>query len=398
MKNILKSTLLLFCALGMFTACSDDNDDNPVLKTPTTFVLNTPALAENGVYDLANSTSLELTCSQPDYGFPASTKYTVQVATKSDMSDARDLSTTYTTAKMDLDVEDLAATLTDQLVAQGKTEADFPIDLPVYLRVKANMLTAMGGEVEGQEILSNVVTLKHVHLVFSLPPVSAPEKLYVVGEFNSWSWDTALEMTPVNGATHIFWHLVYIDEKGIKFNTATAWDGNEVGFAKINLVKMDGETAATANVNDKIVDGSGNIAASTAGWYLMVVDAVVEGRNIVYNCSFYEPNVYLMGLVTKAGDWSELEDAAKFTVPTKANGDFVSPAFATTVPGGATSDDQGVRAYVKVPGFDWWKTEFIIYDGKITYRGNGGDQTPRVAGSVNQQLRLNFSKDTGEIK
>ena len=66
MKNILKSSLLLFAAMLMLTACSDDNDHNPTLQEPTSFVLNTPALA-NSVVDLANSKSVQLTCSQPDY-------------------------------------------------------------------------------------------------------------------------------------------------------------------------------------------------------------------------------------------------------------------------------------------------------------------------------------------
>ena len=70
---------MLVLGLGLFTACSDDNDSNPTVKEPTTFVLNTPALA-NAEIDLANSDVLELTCSQPNYGFPARTLYHVQVA------------------------------------------------------------------------------------------------------------------------------------------------------------------------------------------------------------------------------------------------------------------------------------------------------------------------------
>lgn len=101
MTKILKSALLLLCAVCFLTACSDDNDENPVVKTPTTFHLNTPALAANGIYDLANSKTIELTCSQPDYGYPAVTKYTVEVATSADMSDARTMATTFTTAKME---------------------------------------------------------------------------------------------------------------------------------------------------------------------------------------------------------------------------------------------------------------------------------------------------------
>lgn len=387
MTKILKSALLLLCTVCFFTACSDDNDDNPVLKAPTTFHLNTPALAANGVYDLANSSTLELTCSQPDYGFPAVTKYTVEVATSADMSDVRAMSETFTTAKMNINSADLASLLTDMYVAKGKTEADFPIDGPVYIRLKAVQTTADGTEIAGTDITSNTITLNKVHLLFSLPPVKTPEKLYITGAFNSWSWDSALEMTPVNSATNIFWHLVYIDGSGIKFNTAKAWDGNEAGFAKITV-------NAASELGSEIIDNGGNIASSTPGWYLMIVECSVVGRDIVYNVTFNKPNVYLMGPVTPAGSWDELQADALFTVPTTATGEFVSPAFSTSVPGG---DGDGIRVYVKVPGFDWWKSEFIVIDQKIAYRGNGGDQA-RVAGSQGQKLYLNFTSETGKVE
>ena len=63
------------CGAFILASCADDNDSNPVLQKPTSFVLNTPALATNGTYDLANSTSVELTCTQPNYGFPITTNY-----------------------------------------------------------------------------------------------------------------------------------------------------------------------------------------------------------------------------------------------------------------------------------------------------------------------------------
>lgn len=83
-----------------------------------------------------------------------------------------------------------------------------------------------------------------------------------------------------------------------------------------------------------------------------------------------------------------------FTVPTTADGDFVSPAFVADIPEG---DDSGLRAYVKIPDNDWWHSEFMVFDKKIVYRGEGGDQA-RVSCSTGQKLYLNFSNETGEIK
>ena len=86
MKNILKSTLLVALGLSLFASCSDDRDDNPTVVSPTEFHLNTPALA--GQYlDLEKSKTINFTCSQPDYGFPAATTYSVQVALDSEFTE-----------------------------------------------------------------------------------------------------------------------------------------------------------------------------------------------------------------------------------------------------------------------------------------------------------------------
>lgn len=394
MTKILKSALLLICAVCFFTACSDDNDENPVVKSPTTFHLNTPALAANGVYDLTHSKSIELTCSQPDYGYPAVTRYTVEVATSADMSDARALSGSYTTAKIEVDAAELASTLTELYLAKGMSEHQFPLTAPVYIRVKAVQTTADNKEIEGTAITSNTIELSKVYFAFSLPPVTAPEKLYLVGSFNKWSWDNALEMIPVNGSPNIFWHLVYLDGEGnsagVKFNSDKAWNGNEAGFEKITI------NPASDNAAD-IINANHNIGSSKPGWYLMIVECTVEGRDIKYNVTFNKPNVYLQGLCTAAGGWDLIPDNL-FSVPTTADGEFVSPAIGNAVSGGPSGNDPGVRICVKIPNADWWRAEFIVYDKKIAYRGNGGDQTPRVAGAVGQKVYLNFTKETGEIK
>jgi hypothetical protein len=53
--------------------------------------------------------------------------------------------------------------------------------------------------------------------------------------------------------------------------------------------------------------------------------------------------------------------------------------------------------YTAVPGVDWWQAEYNIYDGKIQYRGEGGDQAA-VAVAANATVTVNFNAGTGEIK
>lgn len=382
MKKILKSALLIMMGLVMFTSCEDDNDSNPIVKTPTEFHLNTPALAATNI-DLTNSSAMVFTCSQPNYGFPASTMYKVQVSLKEDMTDFVELDQSFPNTVCSVDAALLASTLTTMELNAGKSEADFPMDVKVYVRMRAYMTTDTGEPVADTEILSNVICLENVHLNYSLAPVTMPEHLYVVGNFCGWDWGNSFEFVPVYEHPEMFWRLVWIDESGVKINTAKKWDGNEKGY---NGITVAGDLA------DKISDNGGNICSTTPQWYLMVVTASVSGRDIKYTVEFNEPNVYLIGEAMGQTEYKELAEDCKFKVPATMDADFVSPAFL-----GDTPDGTGVRAYVKVPGNDWWHSEFMVFNGEIAYRGKGGDQD-RVAGKVGQRLYLNFATGKGSIK
>ena len=385
MKNILKSTLMLVTGLALLTACESDRDSNPTVQAPTTELrLYTPAMA-NALVDLAYSKSIELVCAQqPDYGFPARTTYVVEMSTHQDMSGSVEIAEDIT-PQLTLDAALIASTLTTMKTDDGLDESAFPMTLPVYFRVRSFMSeTSTNKPVPGTEKVSNVVALNNVLLAYSLPPVEIPENLYIVGNFGGWSWDNALSMVQCYDGPNVFWHMVYIDESGIKLNTAKDWDGNDRGFAGINV---SGDLAGKIKASS-----DGNIASTEPGWYLMIATLSVAGRDVVYDVQFNRPEVWLIGELT--GGWDELM-GEPFTVPTTADGDFVSPAFSKSVPG----DDSGgcVRAYVKIPGFDWWKSEFMVFNQKIVYRAMGGDQD-RVGGAAGQSLYLNFSTDTGDIK
>lgn len=377
MKKILKSALLIMMGLVMFTSCEDDNDSNPIVKTPTEFHLNTPALAATNI-DLTNSSAIVFTCSQPNYGFPASTMYKVQVSLKEDMTDFVELDQSFPNTVCSVDAAILASTLTTMELNAGKSEADFPMDVKVYVRMRAYMTTDTGSPVADTEILSNVTCLENVHLNYSLAPVTTPEHLYVVGGFCGWDWGNSFEFVPVYDHPEMYWRMVWIDEAGVKINTAQEWDGNEKGY---NGITVAGDLAGNISAN-----GDGNICSTTPQWYLMVVTASVSGRDIKYTVEFNEPNVYLIG--DTFGGWDELMADSKFDVPTTMDADFVSPAFKA---------DGEIRAYVKVPGNDWWHSEFMVFNGEIAYRGKGGDQE-RVAGKVGQKLYLNFATGKGSIK
>ena len=106
---------------------------------------------------------------------------------------------------------------------------------------------------------------------------------------------------------------------------------------------------------------------------------------MINSFSLLEPNVYLVGNCAPGG-WADMfNDAAKFAI----NGDlFISPAFV---------DEGEIRMSVVLEGNQWWQTEFIVLDGKIEYRGAGGDQT-RVNGTPGQVATLNFTTGVGSIQ
>lgn len=378
----------MLCGLAMFTACSDDNGSNPTFTEPTDFVLNEPAFA-GSVLDLASSSSLHFTCSQPNYGYPAAVTYNIYVATSADMADAQMIQVNSKTTTLAVDPALVASTLTTMMLEKGKVEADFPMTIPVYFQAEAVMNLTTGDVIEASRIKSNVVQVEKTVLKFSLAPVTTPDNLYLVGNFNGWNWDTSLKMVQVYEAPHVFWHLVFIDDSGIKFNMNTAWDGGEVGFGGITI-------NPESELGDEIIDNGGNIASSKPGWYLMIITCSVEGRDIKYDVTFNKPEVWLMGTITPGGSWAEKEDGCLFSVPTVADGEFVSPPFAND-----SSGDGGVRAYVKVPGYDWWKSEFITGIGDdpeaISYRGMGSDQD-RIQAEKNSILYFNFTKETGRLE
>lgn len=376
-----KISILTFLSAGLllFSACDSDRDSNPILQEPTAFVLNTPAYV-NTTYDLTNSKSVELTCSQPDFGFTAPVIYTVEVSLTQDFAESVKLDTKYTTAKMAVDASEMALAVTNMSVAKGKVEADFPITTSLYVRAIADLNSATETV---SSITSNVINLPSVRTEFALPPVVLPTKLYLIGDLCGWDWGKSPEMIPCHdGTTGTFWSMVYLPKGGIKFNTATAWDGNEVGYAGCTTVD---------NYNAGLSDSDGNIGVAKAGWYLIVIRSAVNGRNIDYTVEFNEPAVWLIGGVVKDGaDWTECLDGWKFAVPEVADANFISPAFAADAA-------EGPRAYVKIAGFDWWKAEFMVFDGKLKYRAAGGD-LDRVVSKAGQKMYINFTKGTGKIE
>lgn len=77
-------------ALAVFGMASCSEDTDPVLQKPTEFVLNVPAM-QNQYIELANTSVVELVCSQPDYGYSAVAQYSAQMSLTPDFAEFREI-------------------------------------------------------------------------------------------------------------------------------------------------------------------------------------------------------------------------------------------------------------------------------------------------------------------
>lgn len=203
-------------------------------------------------------------------------------------------------------------------------------------------------------------------LEVSIVAVAFPETMYMIGdEFGSWDWgsDGVVEMTPVNGQEGQFWAVRYISAgKGFKYNSKKAWGGDFWGLG----------------TNDGFTEAGGNCTVAADGFYMIHIDVKNDFVHV-------EPaRVYGMG--TCWGGWDAKMTSALFTAEGKT--------LKATLPA-----DGEIRIYVESEkaNSDWWTREFIFFDGKIAYRGNGGDQE-RVNGTAGQTITLDFNAGTAELK
>ncbi len=190
-----------------------------------------------------------------------------------------------------------------------------------------------------------------------------PTTMYMIGnDFGNWNWEDAgvVEMIPVHSHAGMFWtirHMTTATE--FKFCATKAWNGDFKQLA-------DNEGFITPN----------NAQVEADGIYTIIVD--LKGDKI----TVMPAEVYGMG--DCFGGWDEGKNP--FEVAEKT-------LVATTAAAG------NLRMYAKIPGNDgnWWQSEFNIYDGKIVYRADGGDQEA-VAAAAGAKVTLDFNAGTGSIE
>lgn len=371
---------LALLSIPFMASCEKDDDDNPTLQEPTEFVLNTPAIALGGnTYDLSHANTFHLTCSQPNYGFPVSTVYNVQVSFDKDFSSYDSLATTFQTASMDVKASELNDKIVEMYQDANHGEDPSGKQLSVYLRLRAHIFNSDKGA-----IYSNIVSVPKVEVSYV---ASLPTAVYIASN-TIHDGGTAKQFAQVYGVKGEFYGIAYADP-----SAPLKWGPNskvKKGFSDATFVSHVDGLSITAD--------NGNVKFSKAGWYTFhFVSTIDKAKNqVITTVNVYPAQAGIIGAC--AGEsWTDSDPNWALTVPADSKGEFVSPAFA-----GAGE----LRAYIHVPGYAWWQTEFTIFKKDLFFRNvdipgkwedaKGDDYS--VKGSVGQKLYVDFDHYTAYVK
>lgn len=194
-----------------------------------------------------------------------------------------------------------------------------------------------------------------------------PEACYLIGDgIKGWEIQKgdALAMIPAHSEPGCFWAIRHIEaEKGFKFSQiATDWGKDFTGLGT--------DTGYTVKES--------NCFVAETGLYMIEVD---YSKNVVT-----VSKAVVCGMGDVFGSWDE--------------GKYPFTVSGQTMTATATAANNlrmyAVSTFAAATG-NWWHREFNIYDGKISYRGTGGEMgaVPVTAG---QTITLDFNAGTGTIK
>ena len=380
MKKIYKSLLLAMVAcLPFLTSCKDDHGSNPTLRIPASFELNMPAFAVNNVYDLPAAETLNLTTSQPDYGdIPLAVTYAPQISL--DGSAWEELATTFTSTDIQLSTALLNSKILE-LYRAAHEDADPEGVLPLNIRLRAYLADS---DIKNfGQVYSNAITVNV--LSYDIPSdVTLPEQIVVCGNSIADAWKTWKPCAPVYGREGKFYTMIYNNADGFKWGFK---ENDWFGYDLINEIdnQVDGLEITAAS--------DGNIVFSKAGWYVLEFICKIVGPEVQTKLVVAPGAAGVTGAAVDNGSWS----GVAMTAPASKDGNWTFSDFTGT---------GELRAYITVPGEDWWRTEFTLYQGELYWRTvdipknwaeNVGPEYS-VEVSSGKTLKINFDTNTGSVE
>lgn len=323
----MKKLSILFACLVAVLGFSSCEDTDPQYQNPTKFVLNTPALA-NQLYELSADGTIDLSWSQPDYGYAATAAYYVQVSLDGTDSTFVECGTKYVKCYAQVKASEVAEAICK---LRGIESEDDYTDEParkVYFRVRALI-----DGIEGSEILSNVIALNQVKEYCA---IQSPGYIYLIGNVGGWTgpdaanadalakWrlfesETAIGSKIYSGVFDMPPSSTMLDDLGnvqgliFRFYTElTGWDGGaSVGMqAEDNPVAIqlvdgmyNGTLVAPGKGSVQILDWAGGSMKITVNLSGKVPSMIIEAGGVDTNGKNF---IYIVGAVS---GWIEPSEA-----------------------------------------------------------------------------------------
>lgn len=313
------------CVLLGAASCSQDRD--PVLQTPTQFVLNEPAMQDQYIA-LTEGNTLELVASQPDYGYSAVAKYSAQMSLTEDFAKYYDLEPTVGgQARMTFKQENVAVGICELSGVTDEESFDriFPDGMKpekVYFRAVCEL-----EGVENTRIVSNVVSYNQLVGYFAVP---VPGYIYLVGNPEGWAGPTESNAAhyadwrlfePAEAiGSHIYSGTFEIPEAPVfRFYTAlTGWDADSYG-TQVDDNPVEFPEFTSGSFTSPVVKGKGSF--SFPGWpggQMTITVDMSDMNNITVTCSAGNVKpvitryIYLVGSIS---GWNApgTENADKYT-------------------------------------------------------------------------------------
>jgi len=205
-----------------------------------------------------------------------------------------------------------------------------------------------------------------------------PTTMYMIGEqFGNWDWasDGVAELVPVTNAEGLFWLTRWFDHsKGFKFCAERAWNGDFTGAGEVGYSVADGNCwVAEDGFYTVLVNANGNVVE--------IAPAVVYGIGDAWGGDAWD----------FGGDAVVFEADGAVLKATVVNDSAALRLASKVVPSAPIEGVTTGNGWI-----DWWKTEFIFFDGKIAYRGAGNDQE-RVPATAGQIIIIDFNAGTVRV-
>lgn len=340
----------MVAAALLFSACDSDRDYNPVLDpstAPTTFKLNTPAYSTQGI-NLEKSSSLHFTWSQPAYGFPAVTTYTLQMSLTNTWDPAQydeqgnetaaatcyTLSTSTSQVTADVDAKDF-----DKGVAMLSEWSDESSVSDTAITAYVRCLASAGGT----QSVSNVVAIKVLPYYMSV--VDYPHPWWFTGAGIQGGWNSGYaDCVPFDLTAD----GEYDKNTGAGVYTKTLWlkGGGDYGFKMVSiLTNWDYQIGGTFDAPDYFNGGASNFTAPADGWYTFSIESkgltekpVLKITATTVDNEVLHTNMYVTG--------TALNNEKVEMSPMLVNGhNHVWHATINTVKGGLTFVDENGKVY-----------------------------------------------------